>query len=119
MRMQGLQSVAVLAAMLAIAGCGKKADLDSPLAFVPDDTPYLFANIEPLPDASIARWQAQMQAAWPLMNDTFDHALSEIDKKDGAAPVARVMRAVLDEMRTRNTWDPLESTCRHASLSIL
>lgn len=33
---------------------------DSPLDFAPADTPYVFANLEPLPEAERARWMSQM-----------------------------------------------------------
>lgn len=42
---------AVLAgiAVIAIAGCGKKAEESGVLAYVPADTAYVFANLEPIP----------------------------------------------------------------------
>jgi hypothetical protein len=103
MRTQGLHATVVLAALLAVAGCSKKIDTDSPLAFVPANTPYVFANTEPMPDAALAHWREQMQGAWPLLTDTIDHALGEIDKKGGDAAAARVMHAVFDEIRARST----------------
>ncbi|MEO5625138.1 MAG: hypothetical protein ABIQ70_03900 [Dokdonella sp.] len=103
MLMQGLRTTAVLAALLAVAGCGKKIDVDSPLAFVPADTPYLFANTEPMPDAMITQWREQMQAMWPLMTDAVDHALVEIDKKPDSGAAGRVLHAIFDEVRSRST----------------
>ncbi|MEO7758173.1 MAG: hypothetical protein ABIS07_16465, partial [Dokdonella sp.] len=103
MRMQGLRVAAMLAALLATAGCGKKVDVDSPLAFVPADTPYVFANSEPMPDAMISQWRQQMQAMWPLMTDAVEHALVEIDKKPDSEAVGRVLHAVFDEVRHRST----------------
>ncbi|MEO7326013.1 MAG: hypothetical protein ABIW82_14410 [Dokdonella sp.] len=103
MRMQGLRVAIVLAALLAAAGCGKKVDVETPLAFVPADTPYVFANIEPMPDVLITQWRQQMQAAWPLMTDAVEHALAEIDKKPDSEAAARVLHAVFDEVRNRST----------------
>jgi predicted small lipoprotein YifL len=103
MRMHGLRVVVMLAALLAAAGCGRKVDVDSPLAFVPADTPYVFANIEPMPDAMVAQWRQQMQAAWPLMTDAVEHALVEIDKKPDAEGTGRVLHALFDEFRNRST----------------
>jgi hypothetical protein len=34
-------------------------EADAPLQFVPADTPYVFANLEPLPPEVIAQWQRQ------------------------------------------------------------
>ena len=38
-------------ALLLLAGCGKKVESTAPLSFAPADTPYLYANFKPLPDA--------------------------------------------------------------------
>lgn len=103
MRMQGLHVAVTLAALLTVAGCGKKVEVDSPLAFVPADSPYVFANTEPMPDAMIAQWRQQMQAMWPLMTDAVEHALVEIDKKPDAEATGRVLHAVFDEVRNRST----------------
>lgn len=95
---------AALAVMLALlAGCGHKVDETAPLAFVPADTPYVFANIEPAPEAALATWRTQMQTAWPLLTETMDHALAELEAKPESAGAAKVLRAILDEVRDRNT----------------
>ncbi|MEP7043295.1 MAG: hypothetical protein ABI843_09540 [Dokdonella sp.] len=94
---------AVLAAWLAIAGCGKNADVDAPLAFVPADTPYVAANLDPLPDVTVQRWAQQMKVAWPLLFGSFDHVLNELQKKEPDAAITRVLRALLDELRERDS----------------
>lgn len=51
---------------------------DAPLDFAPADTPYVFANIAPLPEAERARWVQQMEAAtvmWRHQLDTMKKAL--------------------------------------------
>lgn len=103
MRMHGLRVAIMLAALLAAAGCSKKVDVDSPLAFVPADTPYVFANIEPMPDAMITQWRQQMQAMWPLMTDAVEQALVEIDKKPDSEQAGHVLHAIFDEVRNRST----------------
>ncbi len=103
MRMQGLRVTVMLASLLAAAGCSKKADVDSPLAFVPADTPYVFANTEAMPDAIVAQWRQQMQAVWPLMTDSLDHVLVEIDKKPDSEGAGRVLHALFEEIRNRST----------------
>lgn len=92
-----------IATTLAVAGCGKDVDTNAPLAFVPADTPYLFANVEPAPEAVIAHWRTQMQGAWPLFTEMMDDVLAEVGKKDGDADAAKVLKAVLAEVRGRST----------------
>jgi hypothetical protein len=103
MRMHGLRGAAALAALLAFAGCSKKTDTNAPLAFVPADTPFVYANIEPMPDSAVTQWRAQMEQMWPLMVTMMDQALAEIAKKDEGAKSTRVLRAVFDEVRERST----------------
>lgn len=116
----------VLAALLSVSACGDKVDRDAPLAFVPADTPWVFANLEPVPEAMRTRIEQQMQAAWPLMIDLFDRAVADLEKippagdnsvtipeaspgaaaaanAAGAAEAARMLKAVLDELRARDT----------------
>ena len=75
----------VLAALLCICACGGKVDRDAPLAFVPADTPWVFANLEPAPESIRARYEQQMQAAWPVMLGMFDGALADIEKASATA----------------------------------
>ncbi len=98
-----LRGAAVLALVLALAGCGKKVDDAAPLAFVPADTPYVIANSEPLPDATSQRFAQQMKVAWPFMLDSIDHALAELGKDDPQSAAMRPVRALLDEVRERDT----------------
>lgn len=86
---------------LALAACGKKEDAAAPLAFVPADTPYVIANIEGSPEALTARWSQQMKGVWPLVTRIYDPLIEDIGKKDEG--VARVLHAVLDEVRERDT----------------
>lgn len=92
-----------LATSLVVAACGKNVDTSAPLAFVPADTPYLFANVEPTPDAAIAHWREQMQGAWPLFTEMMDQMLAEVGKKAEDADAAKVLTAVLAEVRGRST----------------
>lgn len=103
MQMKGSRGAAALAAVLACAGCGKKADQALPLAFVPADTPYVIANLESVPDATMQRWTQQMQGVWPVMIGNFDHAIAELGKSEAGARYAPVLRALLDEARERDT----------------
>lgn len=100
---KGSPYLAALTAALALAACGKKAtpENSAPLAFVPADAPYVMANREPMPEAAIKQWRAQMQEAWPLVVPMLDDLVKQTG---GEAPqVNRVLKALVDEMRTRNT----------------
>jgi len=95
---------AVLAACaLAAVACGKKnaQDATSPLAFVPADTPYVFANTEPMPEAAIAQWRHQMQQMWPLVLPLFEDTASKVDANTPQA--SKLVKAILDEVRDRDT----------------
>jgi predicted small lipoprotein YifL len=96
---------ALLVALLALTACGKKADDNAPLAFVPADTPYVLANSESLPDATIAAWAKQMQHVWPVVIGMYEKMLSDIPSGDDGSVegVKRVVRAVLDEVKSRDT----------------
>lgn len=96
---------ALLVAVLAVAACGKKAENDSPLAFVPSDTPFLMANSEALPEATIDAWSKQMQTVWPTVMGLYEKMLSDIpdDADASAVEIKRVVQAVIDELKPRNT----------------
>src|SRR5690606_25990717 len=134
---------ALLTLALAVAGCGSKSvDDNAPLAYVPADTPWLFANVEPLPEATRDQFARQTKALWPIVIGIFDSAVADLDRtaatrsaddadhdddldeddadaatdaaastaKENAAIAARTLRAVLDEIRTRDTpekWEEL------------
>ncbi|MBN8483076.1 MAG: hypothetical protein J0L88_15930 [Xanthomonadales bacterium] len=102
---------AALAAALAVAACGRKQDDDAPLAFVPADTPYVFANREVIPDAIVDSWSRQMQAIWPGIMGMYEKMLTSIpaDKEVDEATRARVetaqrvIKALIAEMKPRDT----------------
>ncbi len=86
-------------ALLACAGCGRKAaDTNAPLAFVPADTPYLFANAEPMSDATIAAWQSQARAMWPPVRDLLQQSLETLERTEADAAAAKVLQFALDEL---------------------
>lgn len=95
---------ALLVTLLAIAACGKKAENDSPLAFVPGDTPFVIANSEAMPEAMVDTWSKQMQTVWPTLIGMYEKMLNEIpDDATEAAGVKRVVQAVIDELKPRDT----------------
>ncbi len=104
---QYLSRPALVLALLALAACGKPADEDAPIAFVPSDTPYVIANREALPDATVDAWAKQMRGAWPVIMGIYEKVLTDLPETDDAdvAGVKRVVRAVLDELKQRDTPD--------------
>ncbi|TLY50998.1 MAG: hypothetical protein E6K53_08795 [Gammaproteobacteria bacterium] len=98
---------ALLGAAALIAACGKSASpggSDAPLAFAPADTPYAYANLEPMPADVLAAQSKHMHAFWPLLLEQYDAMLS--DAALGEKP-RKVISAVLDELRTRDSFDKL------------
>lgn len=95
------------------AACGKKAEHDAPIAFVPADTPYVIAALEPVPDATAKYLSAQAQGIWSVIFPMFDQMLAESEQNadEEATPeqlalrakTRRVVKAVMDEIRTRDT----------------
>lgn len=97
----GLRTGFILAILLVLGACAKKTDHAAPIAFVPADTPYVMANLESLPDPVIERWRQQMQGVWPLLAQHYGPLIADAASKD--EPTARVLRAMFDELRERDT----------------
>jgi len=102
-----VKRLAVACAVLGLAACGKKADTSDPLAFIPADTPYVVANVEPLPEATVQVFAAQMKVFWPVMFEQFAPVVTELEKDPKHADAARVVRALYDELAPRDTPDKL------------
>lgn len=88
--------VVPFALLLALAACGKKPDADSPLAFVPADTPYVFANLEPTPQPVLDEWSKMTRDIWPLSLDMYRRMLDKAEQQDAVA--VKAARAVLEEL---------------------
>lgn len=102
----------LLATALALAACGKKEEAGVPLSFVPADTPFLVANREAIPEATVNAWSRQMQAAWPSIMGMYEKMLTatpadDADIDDAARArietAQRVMKALIAEMKLRDT----------------
>ena len=97
----------VIAAGL-LAACGKSQDnADAPLAFVPADTPYVYANLEPTPAAVTEQWSKRMQEYWPAVFRMYDGMLS--DAKSLSERERRIATALLNELKTHDSWDKLRT----------
>lgn len=91
---------------LALAACSNKADDSAPLAFVPADTPYVFATLEPLPEAALEDRFRVIQPLWKPYFAQFDSVLAESlskAKDDEEKKGLTAVRAVLDEFKDRDS----------------
>src|SRR5574340_530177 len=107
--MQRRYRFAALAAGAALlAACGKSADNSAPLAFVPADTPFVYANIEPTPKAVTEQWSRRMHEYLPAALGVYESALAKIGatKPEDAHAIAAA-RALIDTLKTHDTWDKL------------
>lgn len=85
------------ALIAALSACGKKQDASLPLAFVPADTPYVFANAEPLPQAVRDEYVGMMRQMWPPVFGVYDRLVNEA--KDLTDEQRKIVRAILDETK--------------------
>jgi predicted regulator of Ras-like GTPase activity (Roadblock/LC7/MglB family) len=90
--------VVPLALLLALAACSKKPDANSPLAFVPADTPYVFANLEPTPQPVLDQWSQMTREVWPLSLGMYQRMLDKAQADAPDATAIKAARAVLDEI---------------------
>ena len=99
-----LTVLALSAAVL--AACGKStSNGDLPLTYAPADTPYAYANLEPQPKALIDWSSRQMQATWPMLMGMHERLINDASQLD--AREKKIIGAILDELRTRDTADKL------------
>lgn len=103
-----IRFAALAAGTVLIAACGKSADNTAPLAFVPADTPYVYANIEPAPAAVTEQWSRRMHEYLPAALGVYESALARIGaaKPEDAHAIAAA-RALIDTVKTHDTWDKL------------
>jgi hypothetical protein len=99
-------SITLLSAFLLVA-CGKKDDPDAPLAFVPADTPYVYANLEPAPEKTVEAWLRLIAPGGNLM-ELPDAMLNMMLDTVGDASVRRrlvALRALLAEFDDFDSWE--------------
>lgn len=88
-----------------LASCTKTPETNIPLGFAPADTPYVFGNIEPMPQALIDRYAIQFHELWPLVMGYYQEILSHTQKLSDNQK--RLVQAILDEFKLRDTFDKL------------
>jgi hypothetical protein len=110
MRIARFLTLTALAGAMAIAGCSKKATgPEVPLGYVPADTPYLFANLEPTPQAVIDAWREKFASIGPMYDQMLTDALAEIEAKGSNELADRVAKAVLQEIQGKISFDGMRS----------
>jgi hypothetical protein len=111
-----------LATLMALGACGKKSD-ESPTAahnaasnklllHVPADTPYLFANLEPVPEDVIDTYLTRLQPLLDSMQAQLSSARTDFEASDGeypSAPPTRLAHALLVELDGKLSRSGLES----------
>jgi len=108
--MRGFVRFAVCAFAALLIGACSKPDDDAPLAFVPADTPYVYANLEPLPAAVTEQWSRRMHEYWPHLFGMYDDLLQKAaaEKTDAQAQRwLKIARVLLDELKAHDSWDKL------------
>jgi len=108
MRQLRLLSV-VVALSIAAAGCGGRKEPDSLLGYVPADTPYVFANVDPVPKAYIDTMAAKMGPFADVYEGMIKDALAAIAKEPSDEPAAKVITALLEELQGKISIAGFES----------
>jgi len=111
-----MRSTAVtLLASLLLASCGKDPETTTTanplLEFVPADTPYLFANLEPVPPAILDAWLLRAQPFLEAVDAEIRDARAKLATSDPEADptFAAVAGAVLAELEGKLNRAGLES----------
>ncbi len=110
--MRGVRQLCLgIAAALVLAACGKDqaAAPDSPLGFVPANTPYLFANLEPMPGDVTEAWMKRFESIGDLYTEILNDAASKLSAEKPDATETKVMLALMEEMKGKFNTAGLES----------
>jgi len=99
-------TIAAAAAAALLGACGKPPQDNAPLAFVPADTPYVYANLQPVPAATTEQWSKPLQEYWPSLFSMYQSMLQ--DPKLGLSDrTRRIAGAIMDEFKTHADWQRL------------
>jgi hypothetical protein len=94
-----------------LAACASKSQnsADAPLAFVPADTAYVYANLEPLPGAVVEQWSQRMHDYWPAIFGMYENMLQRVGKDGGvqAQRIVKIASVVIGEIKQHDSWDKL------------
>ena len=99
-----------LATLITLGACGKSdesptaaqnAATNELLLHVPADTPYLFANLEPVPEDVIDTYLTRLQPLLDSMQSQLSNARADLESAEGEnlnGPHARLAHALLVEL---------------------
>jgi len=116
---KAIVGVAVVAALAAgawfvfdrggkVAGVAAPGDAGAPLAFVPADTPYVFASLEPLPRDKLEAWLTQSDAALEVWRTQFDLAYARYTQDADFAKARPWFEAFDAEFRGKTTLESMQ-----------
>lgn len=88
------------------AGTG---DAHAPLAYVPADTPYLFANLEPVPAEVSAQWMQKLDMVGELWRSQLASAIAKLHRARPEAPELKWMQALRTELDGKTQQQVFES----------
>ncbi|MFC1720463.1 hypothetical protein ACFL00_04915 [Pseudomonadota bacterium] len=116
MKYMRLTAIALLA-LLTVAGCGNKEEpantsssnsSNELLSYVPADTPYLAANLEPVPEEVLDAFLERLQPVLDTMQSRLTSARGELEAQQDN-PDARLAHALLMEFDGKLSRQGLES----------
>ncbi|HET9836159.1 MAG TPA: hypothetical protein VFP88_07455, partial [Rhodanobacteraceae bacterium] len=110
--MRSIALVSACASLLLLAGCGNKAKDTAPLSFAPEDTPYLYANFEPLPDDVAKAWRNRADALRPFSAQSYQRMADVL--RTGSPELADELQAVGAELQSDKSAQQL---VQHTGLS--
>ncbi|MBX3726073.1 MAG: hypothetical protein KF823_09155 [Xanthomonadales bacterium] len=95
-----------LTGCLALSACSGREVRTTPLTYVPHDSPYVFANLEPVPDQVTEAWWALFEP----VRAAFSETLAKVRKQAAAADdeAARRTLAVMDLFEDKFTLEGWE-----------
>ncbi len=74
---RAILSLSIVASLAGLAACGKSDD-SAPLAFVPAQTPYVFANFEPIDNAVVESWTRMAEPIRTAYAETLARARAKL-----------------------------------------
>lgn len=83
-------------------------DADAPLTFVPADTPYVFANLEPIPAADLDAWLAQSETMIGLWRTQYDSVYARLAGDEQMQTAKPWLKAIDDEFHGKTLRQSLE-----------
>ena len=107
-----LLTCGAIAAVLLCACSKSPNEAGAPLTFVPADTPYVYANLEPISAAVTAQWSKHMQTYLPTLAATYDSMLDQLARKKTSAQDVRfikIARVLVSELKAHGDWDKLRA----------